>query len=150
MKPFLFANQRREEDRRKHQQMSPENKILDEYLALLLNRSRQGLPDDGAEDFLNKITFYNNEFACGTATTQQEASREGGYQPIKMNGMVTYRTSGINPPLDKEGNPRSELFGQVWTLNPDDSVARRQQRGVAHRLDVNNFVNNFLTIFHIY
>jgi hypothetical protein len=64
MKPFLFPNQRRPEDRLEHQQMSPENQRLDVLLAMILNRSRQGAPDAGAEDFLNKITFYNNEFAC--------------------------------------------------------------------------------------
>jgi hypothetical protein len=136
-KPILLANQRRPEDQRAHQQMDSAAKELDVLLATWLHRSRRGLPDDGAEDFLNNITFYNNEFACGCATTEQEPSRPGGYQPIKMNGMVTYRTSGMFPPLDDEGNPRPEMFGQVWTLNPDESVARRQQRGEPHRLNVN-------------
>jgi hypothetical protein len=136
-KPILFAGQRRAEDQRKHQEMDAETRRLDVLLATWMERSRQGGPDANAEDFLNKITFYNNEFACGCASTEQEPSRPGGYQPIKMNGMVTYRTSGLFAPRDEEGNSRPELFGQVWTLNPDESVARRQQRGEPHRLNVN-------------
>jgi hypothetical protein len=138
-KPILLASQRKAEDQRQHDQMSPENRELDELLANWIRRSREGVPDPDAEDFLNKITFYNNEFACGCASTEKEASRPGGYQPIKMNGMVTYRTSGIiGPP----GRP--EMFGQVWTLDPDESVARRQQRGESHRLNVNKYLFLFI------
>jgi hypothetical protein len=68
-----------------------------------------------------------------------------------MNGMVTYRTSGMFPPLDDEGNPRPEMFGQVWTLNPDESVARRQQRGGPRRLNVikySFYIYNFIYLIY--
>jgi len=83
--------------------------------------------------------WYNNELACGKATTQDQPSRPGGYQPVKINNQMTFRLSGLNPPMNPDGSTRRLLFGQVWTLDPDLGVAERQTRNDEYRrgLDVN-------------
>jgi hypothetical protein len=138
--PFLPITQRRLEDQQRHEQLDDRGRQLDLLFWSLTEKNRMGLPDPGVKNFLDNSMWYNNEFACATATTQQEDSRPGGYQPIKMNGMVTYNMGGIFSPPDAKGNPRPLLCGQVWTLDPDESVTARKQRNESrdtrHRLRV--------------
>jgi hypothetical protein len=125
-RPFLRPGQRIQEDEAAHNLLDDEAKELDMLLTnLITGRHRQ------SSHFLGAVAQYNSEMAFGTATTQQQPV-PGGYQPVKMNGMVTYRLSGINPPDDPVR--LNEICGQVWTLNPDEAIALRQQRNVQQRL----------------
>uniref|UniRef100_A0A183CSK0 SWIB domain-containing protein n=1 Tax=Globodera pallida TaxID=36090 RepID=A0A183CSK0_GLOPA len=111
-------------DEEKHNQLDGSTKQMD----LLLNdliMGRHAL----SKKFIKCVDRYNHEMAFGTATTEQKPV-PGGYQPVKMNGMVTYRLSGINPPRNADGSTRDELCGQVWTLNPDDAIELRKRRNM--------------------
>ena len=142
-KPHLFATQRSAEDEQQHNQLPNDAaKQLDELFARMQNRLRRGLDDPVANKFYNQSMLYNNEFACGCATTHQEASRPGGYQPVKMNGQITFRVSGIRPP-----DQRSALFGQVWTLEPQEAVASRIERNMNRRPRLNVNLLSISSVF---
>uniref|UniRef100_A0A914H8H6 ATP-dependent DNA helicase n=1 Tax=Globodera rostochiensis TaxID=31243 RepID=A0A914H8H6_GLORO len=123
-RPFLRPAQRQQKDEEEFNQLDDNTKQLD----LLLNdliMGRHAL----SKKFIKCVDRYNHEMAYGTATTEQKPV-QGGYQPVKMNGMVTYRLSGINPPRNADGSTRDELCGQVWTLNPDDAIELRKRRNM--------------------
>uniref|UniRef100_A0A183BU62 ATP-dependent DNA helicase n=1 Tax=Globodera pallida TaxID=36090 RepID=A0A183BU62_GLOPA len=149
-RPFLRPAQRQQKDEEEYNQLDDNTKQLD----LLLNdliMGRHAL----SKKFIKCVDRYNHEMAFGTATTEQKPvpggyqpvkmngmvtyrlsginpprNADGGYQPVKMNGMVTYRLSGINPPRNADGSTRDELCGQVWTLNPDDAIELRKRRNM--------------------
>lgn len=133
MRPFLPVNKRAVDAAMDAalQQADDETMVLDELLALLISDQH---PE--SQNFMKRADRYNSELAFGSATTHMQPI-PGGYQTVKMNGMVSYRLSGINPPLADDGTPREPLFGQVWTLNPDEAIALRQGRNIEHHLGLN-------------
>uniref|UniRef100_A0A183CN26 ATP-dependent DNA helicase n=1 Tax=Globodera pallida TaxID=36090 RepID=A0A183CN26_GLOPA len=131
-RPFLRPTQRQQKDEEEYNQLDDNTKQLD----LLLNdliMGRHAL----SKKFIKCVDRYNHEMAFGTATTEQKPV-PGGYQPVKMNGMVTYRLSGINPPRNADGSTRDELCGQVWTLNPDDAIELRKRRNMDANLKLDD------------
>ena len=125
-KPFLLPTQRTAQDEAAHMALDDEAKELDLLLPLLI-RDRHIL----ADSFLKKSYEYNREMACGSASTMRQAT-PGGYQVIKMNGMINYRTSGINPPPGQ-----LPVFGQVWALPADEAINVRMQRNLDRNLRLN-------------
>uniref|UniRef100_A0A183C4Z0 ATP-dependent DNA helicase n=1 Tax=Globodera pallida TaxID=36090 RepID=A0A183C4Z0_GLOPA len=124
-RPFLRPAQRLQNDEETHNQLDNNSKQLD-YLLNDLIMGRHQL----SSKFIKMVDRFNHELAFGTATTEQKPV-PGGYQPVKMNGMVTYRLSGLNPPRNADGSTREELCGQVWTMNPDDAIELRKRRNLA-------------------
>uniref|UniRef100_A0A183CMG6 ATP-dependent DNA helicase n=1 Tax=Globodera pallida TaxID=36090 RepID=A0A183CMG6_GLOPA len=123
-RPFLRPAQRLQNDEEVHNQLDDNSKLLDSLLNDLI-MGRHPL----SNKFIKMVARFNHELAFGTATTEQKPV-PGGYQPVKMNGMVTYRLSGLNPPRNADGSTREELCGQVWTMNPDDAIELRKRRNV--------------------
>uniref|UniRef100_A0A183CLH7 ATP-dependent DNA helicase n=1 Tax=Globodera pallida TaxID=36090 RepID=A0A183CLH7_GLOPA len=131
-RPFLRPAQRLQADEEAHTQLDNTSKQLDTLLNdLILGRHPL------ANKFMKLVDRFNHELAFGTATTEQKPV-PGGYQPVKMNGMVTYRLSGLNPPRNADGSTREELCGQVWTLNPDNAIELRKRRNLDARLHLDN------------
>uniref|UniRef100_A0A183CCM3 ATP-dependent DNA helicase n=1 Tax=Globodera pallida TaxID=36090 RepID=A0A183CCM3_GLOPA len=123
-RPFLRPAQRLQKDENAHNQLDNDSKQLDSLLNdLIMGRHRL------SNKFMKMVDRFNHELAFGTATTEQKPV-PGGYQPVKMNGMVTYRLSGLNPPQNSDGSTREELCGQVWTLNPDNAIDLRKRRNL--------------------
>uniref|UniRef100_A0A183C0L1 ATP-dependent DNA helicase n=1 Tax=Globodera pallida TaxID=36090 RepID=A0A183C0L1_GLOPA len=123
-RPFLRPAQRLQKDEDAHNQLDNDSKQLDSLLNdLIMGRHRL------SNKFMKMVDRFNHELAFGTATTEQKPV-PGGYQPVKMNGMVTYRLSGLNPPQNSDGSTREELCGQVWTLNPDSAIDLRKRRNL--------------------
>uniref|UniRef100_A0A183C837 Helitron_like_N domain-containing protein n=1 Tax=Globodera pallida TaxID=36090 RepID=A0A183C837_GLOPA len=129
-RPFLRPAQRLQNDEEVHTQLDDNSKLLDCLLNELI-MGRHPL----SNKFIKMVARFNHELAFGTATTEQKPV-PGGYQPVKMNGMVTYRLSGLNPPRNADGSMRDELCGQVWTLNPDDAIELRRRRNLDARLNL--------------
>uniref|UniRef100_A0A914H992 Helitron helicase-like domain-containing protein n=1 Tax=Globodera rostochiensis TaxID=31243 RepID=A0A914H992_GLORO len=130
-RPFLRPAQRLQNDEELHNQLDDTSKHLSSLLNdLIMGRHRL------SNKFVKMVDRFNHELAFGTATTEQKPV-PGGYQPVKMNGMVTYRLSGLHPPQNSDGSTRDELCGQVWTLNPDSAIDLRKRRNLdaGHRLD---------------
>uniref|UniRef100_A0A183C069 ATP-dependent DNA helicase n=1 Tax=Globodera pallida TaxID=36090 RepID=A0A183C069_GLOPA len=123
-RPFLRPAQRLQADEEAHIQLDDPSKLLDNILNDLI-MGRHPL----ASKFIKSVSRFNHELAFGTATTEQKPV-PGGYQPVKINGMVTYRLSGLNPPRNADGSTREELCGQVWTLNPDEAIELRKRRNL--------------------
>uniref|UniRef100_A0A183BU64 ATP-dependent DNA helicase n=1 Tax=Globodera pallida TaxID=36090 RepID=A0A183BU64_GLOPA len=123
-RPFLRPAQRLQSDEEAHMQLDDPSKLLDNILNNLI-MGRHPL----ASKFIKTVNRLNHELAFGTATTEQKPV-PGGYQPVKINGMVTYRLSGLNPPRNPDGSTREELCGQVWTMNPDDAIELRKRRNL--------------------
>lgn len=95
-----------------------------------------------SDAFLRHIDRYNHEMAFGTASTEHEDTPGRGYQPVKINGMVTYRISGLLPP-----NGEPALCGQVWTLTPEEAIDVRQQRNQQQRLQLNVCIVRYFYLF---
>lgn len=128
-RPFLLPSQRTVDDEDYHQSLSDNSRELDRLLnELITTGARKHRLSDA---FLRHIDRFNHELAFGTATVDHQPT-PGGYQPVKINGMVTYRISGLLPP---DGQP--ELCGQVWTLTPEEAIDVRQQRNQQQRLQLN-------------
>uniref|UniRef100_A0A183CC21 ATP-dependent DNA helicase n=1 Tax=Globodera pallida TaxID=36090 RepID=A0A183CC21_GLOPA len=123
-RPFLRPAQRFQADEETHAKLDNDSKQLDTLLNdLIMGRHRL------STKFIKMVERFNHELAFGTATTERKPV-PGGYQPVKMNGMVTYRLSGLNPPQNADGSTRDELCGQVWTLNPDNAIDLRKRRNL--------------------
>uniref|UniRef100_A0A183C0L0 ATP-dependent DNA helicase n=1 Tax=Globodera pallida TaxID=36090 RepID=A0A183C0L0_GLOPA len=131
-RPFLRPAQRLQADEETHNQLDDNSKLL----GCLLNDLIMGR-HPLSNKFIKLVARFNHELAFGTATTEQKPV-PGGYQPVKMNGMVTYRLSGLNPPRNSDGSTREELCGQVWTLNPDDAIELRKRRNLDAGLQLDN------------
>uniref|UniRef100_A0A914HAT8 ATP-dependent DNA helicase n=1 Tax=Globodera rostochiensis TaxID=31243 RepID=A0A914HAT8_GLORO len=141
-RPFLRPAQRLQNDEEVHNQLDNNSKLLDCLLNDLI-MGRHPL----SNKFIKLVARFNHELAFGTATTEQKPV-PGGYQPVKMNGMVTYRLSGLNPPRNADGSTREELCGQVWTLNPDDAIELRQRRNLDAGLQLDVCYSAILLNFH--
>uniref|UniRef100_A0A183BU63 ATP-dependent DNA helicase n=1 Tax=Globodera pallida TaxID=36090 RepID=A0A183BU63_GLOPA len=137
-RPFLRPAQRLQADEEDHNQLDDNSKLLDCLLNDLI-MARHPL----SSKFIKLVDRFNHELAFGTATTEQKPV-PGGYQPVKMNGMVTYRLSGLNPPRNADGSTRDELCGQVWTLNPDNAIDLRKRRNLDAGLRLDNDILELL------
>uniref|UniRef100_A0A183C4Y9 ATP-dependent DNA helicase n=1 Tax=Globodera pallida TaxID=36090 RepID=A0A183C4Y9_GLOPA len=138
-RPFLRPGQRLQNDEDAHNLLDNNSKQLDNLLNDLI-MGRHLL----SNNFIKMVDRFNHELAFGTATTEQKPV-PGGYQPVKMNGMVTYRLSGLNPPRNADGLTREELCGQVWTLNPDNAIDLRKRRNLDAGLRLED---NLLELLH--
>lgn len=131
MKSFLPPEQRSEDDERKHERLAEEAKELDLLLHTLISGQH---PDK--KDFLKYARKYNQEFACGTISTQKQHV-PGAYVPIKINGQVGFNLSGLHRPANPDpatGEQRVHIGGQVWTLDPDEAINVRRNRNNDERL----------------
>jgi hypothetical protein len=116
--------------------MTDRQKELDRML-VDLTRGR----DPRSKTFLKKVWNYNNELACGSATTHQSEVQRGRLRVVKINGMITYRLFGMNPPVDPvTGAERPRVLSQIWTLQPEDAIQERLRHNAdqsnQYRLDV--------------
>ena len=113
----------------------------------LLDHMKYGkIPESGdlhrdAKDLLNRSKQYNDEFRFGTITTSWEPNKG----VLKVNGLMTYRLSDINPPTRTpvHGQPRFETCAQIYTLDTKRAIDHRNERNLtkhpSNRLRVNNF-----------
>jgi hypothetical protein len=96
--------------------------LLDEYSRL-------------AKEFLKNPMGYNTNLAMGSTHTESEPLPEGhhhtGVPVCKINDMTSFHLSDLRPPPG-----RTCLFGQIYTLPPEEAIEARKANEYAQNLNM--------------